>query len=124
MTLTPEQIGQIRGRLDAATPGDWIFDGSAHGDCLSANGQTLLYYKGGLPDPSVSQYFRNSEDGHLISHAPTDIRALLEEVTALRHDVTRHMEIANEHLAEVERLRKERNEYRMILENRRLANRD
>ena len=31
-------------------------------------------------------------------------RAFLDEVTALRHDVTRHMEIANEHLAEVGRL--------------------
>ena len=36
---------------------------------------------------------------------PEHFRVLLDEVTALRHDVTQHMEIANEHLAEVERLR-------------------
>lgn len=78
MTLTDEQLAEIRARLG-------LFE--------EASAKEIM----GKPHPiSMTIFFRA---------APTDIRALLDEITALRHDVTRHMEIANERLAEIEKLR-------------------
>jgi hypothetical protein len=50
----------------------------------------------------IEERWRTGND----EHAGEDLRAVLDEVWGLRADITRHMEIANEHLAEVERLRK------------------
>ena len=95
MTLTDEQLAVIEARLEAATPRPW--DRNTVGEIPA---HFIRRYDG-------MAFLRVTDlgDAELIAHAPTDIRALLTEVTALRHDVTRHMEIANEHLAEVERLR-------------------
>ena len=77
MTLTDEQLAEIAARLNNM---------GSHGG---------IYALGDAGARAVADFHNN---------APTDIRALLDEVTALRHDVTRHMEIANEHLAEIERI--------------------
>ena len=89
----------------------------------------VLYGTGSVDDHDPAYATANS-----IENSRTDIRALLDEVgrlrasispcdicgaadhnlranrlegevTALRHDITRHMEIANERLAEIEKLR-------------------
>ena len=87
MTLTDEQLGQIKARLEAATPGPWRWrgkSGSLHGPGTPPYefGKRVLSptyeYDSGV-DIEVSD-----EDSAFIISAPTDIRALLTEVRRLQ----------------------------------------
>ncbi len=60
--MTPEQLQAIRARLDAATPGNTAAEIFDHAVFIKASEQ----------------------EATLIAHAPTDLRALLDEVERLK----------------------------------------
>jgi hypothetical protein len=81
--MTPDQLSAIRERLDAATPGPWE---AGTASCCP----DLGWVEG--PKGAVCPQFTatkvthslDANDAELIAHAPTDLRALLAEVEALR----------------------------------------
>ena len=77
--MTNEQLDAIRARLDAATPGNWQRFGVVVSTDLD------------LPQPLVVEACSEDRtqaenDVELIAHAPTDLRALLDEVERLHAD--------------------------------------
>lgn len=74
--MTPDEIKAIRNRLDKATPGPW----------KAGAGITLSYVT--LASDiwtDVADGIATEADADLISHAPTDLAALLDEVERRKH---------------------------------------
>ncbi len=74
--MTPDQLSAIRARLDAVTPGNWKRFGVVVSTDLD------------LPQPLVVEACSEDRtqaenDVEFIAHAPTDLRALLDEVERL-----------------------------------------
>jgi hypothetical protein len=74
--VTPDQLSAIRARLDAVTPGNWKRFGVVVSTDLD------------LPQPLVVEACSEDRtqaenDVEFIAHAPTDLRALLDEVERL-----------------------------------------
>ena len=80
------EIQEIEARLSAATPGPWSRSGYDVGQ--------VVYGPGGQPD-LIGPISTNSdiEDAEFIAHAPEDIRALLDEVKAVKAAVQRHPDV-------------------------------
>jgi hypothetical protein len=74
--MTNQEIESIQQRLDAATPGPW---------------KAIKYYKNQLANGAGPDWglegVRSFEDADLCAHAPTDLRALLDEVERLNSKV-------------------------------------
>lgn len=123
MTLTDEQLATIRGRLEAATPGPWfIADDNAEKMEISIDAPTanklgawhIAEVCGGIS--LVEGEGSSHGNAVLIAHAPTYVRALLDEVERLRKFEADALPVldAYEHMhtravraeAEVESLRK------------------
>ena len=85
MTLTDEQLAAIEKRPDFLQ-------------------EAARYFRKRPTGGEDRAHWANVYNAENCEKMAVEFRALLDEVTALRHDITRHMEIANEHLAEVERL--------------------
>ena len=86
MTLTDEQLAAIETRLEAATPGPWSFVW-AHSAGLVAKGDYPphdITSRNLGPFEWVIDGDAKDDDLIFIAHAPTDIRALLDEVERLR----------------------------------------
>ena len=70
--MTREELDSIRARLNATTPGPW---------------KAIKYYKNQLANGAGPDWglegVRTFEDADLCAHAPTDLRALLDEVERL-----------------------------------------
>jgi hypothetical protein len=85
--MTPDQLSAIRARLDAATPGPWFLDNDL--DVYTKQemedvGSLMLFktvYSHHRYGPPGSQPWH---DTNLMAHAPTDLRALLDEVERLK----------------------------------------
>ena len=106
MTLTDEQLAEIESILKWTNAEKWEL--ITLGDDVKKLGQFVVKpYVGAVAACPKESPIHSGHQTYMkfIAESGRTIRALLDEVTALRHDVTRHMEIANEHLAEVERLR-------------------
>jgi hypothetical protein len=86
--MTPDQLSAIRARLDAATPGPWESDYTFVQDNslgvriigVRVSGPAIAY-DAGLPDEEVDTQLHATLD--VIANAPTDLRALLDEVERL-----------------------------------------
>ena len=103
MTLTPEQLTSIRGRLEAATPGPWswlwLHSAGFVAQCdLPPHDITSRDIWPGPETPIIADDVSDG-DGEFIAHAPTDIRVVLD---AYEHMHTRAVRAE----AEIENLRK------------------
>lgn len=78
--MTTQEIEAIRRRLEAATPGPWRYATIVTQDERYATGPQ---HEGGVGAPSEIKNKAHA-DALLIAHAPTDLRALLDEVERLR----------------------------------------
>jgi hypothetical protein len=76
--MTKEQLDAIRARLDAATPGNWT---AKHESVTTDIGEWGLVAET-LNDTDEQR----AADARLIANAPTDLRALLDEVERLHSD--------------------------------------
>jgi hypothetical protein len=83
--MTPDQISAIRARLDAATPGPWeAVTPKRYAAVRSEKAGCYVYTQGKIPaDTHADTVTRQQRDAHLIANAPTDLRALLNEVERL-----------------------------------------
>ena len=85
MTLTDEQLAGIEARLEAATPGPW--------EGITDRDEFLTMSPLGYGDGVIIKFTERfgcemASNAALITHAPTDIRALLDEVERLREVIT------------------------------------
>jgi hypothetical protein len=83
--MTPSELSAIRERLDAATPGPWeLWYGELDWVSVGIDGDTVAECR-----THINQQFsgwQNLRNATFIQHAPTDLRALLDEVERLRAD--------------------------------------
>jgi hypothetical protein len=81
--MTPSQLSAIRARLDAATPGPWeLWYGELDWVSVGIDGDTVAECR-----THINHQFsgwQNLRNATLIAHAPTDLRALLDEVERLK----------------------------------------
>ena len=89
--LVFEEIQEIEARLEAATQGPWDFE------TIPETGESRVVVRSNTGDPmldvSVAPHGVRAEDAEFITHAPEDIRALLDEVKAVRDAVARHPDV-------------------------------
>ncbi len=87
--MTPDQLSAIRARLDAATPGPWeLWYGDLDWVSVGVDGDTVAECR--IHINHQFSGWQNLRNATFIQHAPTDLRALLDEVerlTALRDDL-------------------------------------
>jgi hypothetical protein len=91
--VTPDQLSAIRERLDAATWDDWEPVHTIHKKNLvcddmvgfQACGPIVFCTEGGLSSDAANELSYVHMD--LIANAPTDLRALLDEVERLTHNL-------------------------------------
>jgi hypothetical protein len=83
--MTKEQLDAIRARLDAATPGPWeAVTPKRYAAVRSEKAGCYVYTQGKIPaETHPDTVARQQRDAHLIANAPTDLRALLDEVERL-----------------------------------------
>ena len=85
------EIQAIEARLEAATPGPWDVE------TIPETGESRVIVRSNTGDPmldvSVAPHGVRAEDAEFIAHAPEDIRALLDEVKAVRDAVARHPDV-------------------------------
>jgi hypothetical protein len=83
--MTKDQLSAIRARLDAATPGPWeAVTPKRYAAVRSEKAGCYVYTQGKIPaDTHADTVTRQQRDAHLIANAPTDLRALLDEVERL-----------------------------------------
>lgn len=74
--LTPERLAEIRERLDARTPGHWMFDAQPRARRIVVQPR---HYR-----TNVLISDRLAADHALLSHAPDDLTDLLAEVERLK----------------------------------------
>lgn len=87
--MTPERLAEIRGRLEAATPGPWDVkrpgEPAAGGFGIVANlGNDCDFQRCFVTAPHVASCRRTKADAALIAHAPQDIADLMKEVESLQ----------------------------------------
>ena len=102
------RLSEIAKRAEAATPGPWKWrgkSGSLHGP------GTPPYEFGGCVLSPTYEYDSgvdievSDEDSAFIINARQDIPYLLAELEALKHDISRHVQITSDQAEEIERLR-------------------
>ena len=85
------EIQEIEARLAAATPGLWDVE------TIPETGESRVVVRSNTGDPmldvSVAPNGVRVEDAEFIAYAPEDIRALLDEVKAVRDAVARHPDV-------------------------------
>lgn len=81
--MTPDQLSAIRERLDAATPGPWEAGTAA---CCPDMGWVDGPKGAVCPQFTATKvtHSLDANDAELIANAPTDLRALLDEVERIR----------------------------------------
>ena len=96
--LTDESLADLLAKAEAATPGPWELERSAHGGVVSIRGMTPMREdwhdeddEPTLPavvwDPNVFHHTRGPQDREFIAAAnPATVSALVREVQALRKD--------------------------------------
>jgi hypothetical protein len=111
--MTPDQLSAIRARLDKATPGPWASEPCAPTVYIKAGGRDYIAeLMGPWDDARWEQRWKS--DAALIANAPTDLRALLDEVERLTNELD--VSDSDDRLAvkrltaEVERLNAERDD--------------
>ena len=76
------EIQEIEARLEAATQGPWDVE------TIPETGESRVIVRSNTGDPmldvSVAPHGVRAEDAEFIAHAPEDIRALLDEVKAVK----------------------------------------
>ena len=76
------EIQEIEARLEAATQGPWDVE------TIPETGESRVIVRSNTGDPmldvSVAPHGVRAEDAEFIAHAPEDIRALIDEVKAVR----------------------------------------
>ena len=81
----------IEARLETATQGPWDVE------TIPETGESRVVVRSNTGDPmldvSVATHGVRAEDAEFIAHAPEDIRALLDEVKAVRDAVARHPDV-------------------------------
>lgn len=93
--MTEDELAEIRGRLEEATPGEWRvdrFDMNHTGEegkfTIDAgkdpDDPTVLFFVVGDGTELDDGGFQKFDDAKLCAHAPTDLRRLLEEVARLK----------------------------------------
>lgn len=106
--MTSEQLAEIKARLEKATPGPWTYKGGILGNkYLDQNPGIFL-------DRSIEPPINNIE---FISHAPTDIAALVAEVERLRAFIDVQERIVFAQLSDVNALKAQNEKYRAALEH-------
>ena len=88
--MTKEQLDAIRARLDAATPGPWRLESPFPAIYIAAGERDYIAELMGPWDDARWEQ-RWKVDAELIAHAPTDLRALLDEVEALQAEVRKQV---------------------------------
>lgn len=80
--MTPSELSAIRARLDAATPGPWE---AGTADCCPDMGWVDGPKGAVCPQFTATKvtHSLDANDAELIANAPTDLRALLDEVERL-----------------------------------------
>jgi hypothetical protein len=95
--MTTEQLQAIRARLDAATPGPWHLESPFPTRFIMASEDDCVAELIGPWDSGDIKFERRWRgDAALIANAPTDLRALLDEVERLTHNLVqteRHAQI-------------------------------
>jgi len=83
--MTPDQLSAIRERLDAATPGPWE---AGTASCCPDMGWVDGPKGAVCPQFTATRvtHSLDANDAELIANAPTDLRALLDEVERLTAD--------------------------------------
>ena len=85
------EIQEIEARLEAATQGPWDVE------TIPETGESRVIVRSNTGDPmldvSVAPHGVRAEDAEFIAYAPEDIRALLDEVKAVRDAVARHPDV-------------------------------
>ena len=85
------EIQEIEARLEAATQGTWDVE------TIHETGEYRVVVRSNTGDPmldvSVAPHGVRAEDAEFIAYAPEDIRALLDEVKAVRDAVARHPDV-------------------------------
>jgi hypothetical protein len=81
--VTPSELSAIRKRLDAATPGPWeLWYGELDWVSVGIDGDAVAECR-----THINHQFsgwQNLRNATFIQHAPTDLRALLDEVEKLK----------------------------------------
>ncbi len=81
--MTPSELSAIRKRLDAATPGPWeLWYGELDWVSVGIDGDAVAECR-----THINHQFsgwQNLRNATFIQHAPTDLRALLDEVEKLK----------------------------------------
>ena len=118
--MTDDKLSEIEARLAAATPGPWVWTDGEDPIDIATYESPGYYDNPELIGPNnvfvigCGEYWiispvedRNVQtaNAEIIAHAPTDIRALVDEVKALRHDIARHVQITSDQAEEIDRLR-------------------
>ncbi len=75
-----DRLAEIRGRLEAATPGPWWHTND--GWIMAEGGLTIQHWNSDKLQDGIK--FGNPKDIDFIANAPTDIRYLLDEVERLQ----------------------------------------
>ena len=96
--MTPSELSAIRARLDAATPGPWeAVTPKRYAAVRSERAGCYVYTQGKIPaDAHPDTVARQQRDAHLIANAPTDLRALLDEVERLENDFAMARQVSGE----------------------------
>ena len=90
--MTSEQLETIRERLAKATKGPWVrWKGKDDPRIWSHNGVEMAYLVTTMPDIGYQPY----HDSEFITHSPTDIQSLLDEVDRLREALSFYADTSN-----------------------------
>ncbi len=93
--MTKEQIAAIRARLDAATPGPWeAGTASCCPDMGWVDGPRSMICP--VLHPTKRTHTLDANDAELIANAPTDLRALLDEVERLTNALAMAVQVSGE----------------------------
>jgi hypothetical protein len=93
--VTPDQLSAIRARLDAATPGPWE---AGTASCCPDMGWVDGPKGAVCPQFTATKvtHSLDANDAELIANAPTDLRALLDEVERLKNDLAMARQVSGE----------------------------
>ena len=93
--MTPSQLSAIRERLDAATPGPWeLWYGELDWVSVGIDGDTVAECR-----THINHQFsgwQNLRNATFIQHAPSDLRALMDEVERLTNDLAMARQVSGE----------------------------
>lgn len=84
--MTPEQMEEIRGRAEAATPGEWVVEGPD--ETLDHINPNIGQWEIESPQMNIGGRL-TFRDATFIAHARTDVPALLSSLQAAQEEIER-----------------------------------